>query len=231
MARSRRQGTAWAPIASTSSTAWTPHPWPTGTWIDVDSLDFTSPVASPVGATDGNNAANRLAISGTIDGISLTSGATFWIRWSTKTCPVSDDGLGIDDFSLTPHVDDSVNLFINEIHYDNDGTDVGEAIEIAGPAGTDLTGWSLVLYNGATGLSYQTQLTDPVALSGVIPNLQNGMGVLTFNYGFNGIQNGAPDGVALVNGTTVVQFLSDEGSFTAANGPAVGMLSHRYRRG
>ena len=38
--------------------------------------------------------------------------------------------------------------FINEFHYDNSGTDAGEAIEIAGPAGTNLTGWTLVLYNG-----------------------------------------------------------------------------------
>ncbi len=42
-------------------------------------------------------------------------------------------------------------VFINEIHYDNDGTDADEAIEIAGPAGTDLTGWSVVLYNGVMG--------------------------------------------------------------------------------
>ena len=31
--------------------------------------------------------------------------------------------------------------FINEIHYDNTGKDTGEAIEIAGPAGTNLSGW------------------------------------------------------------------------------------------
>ena len=47
-------------------------------------------------------------------------------------------------------------VFINELHYDNDGTDAGEAIEIAGPAGTDLTGWSLVLYNGNGGAPYTT---------------------------------------------------------------------------
>ena len=29
-------------------------------------------------------------------------------------------------------------VFINEIHYDNASTDVGEAFEIAGPAGIDL---------------------------------------------------------------------------------------------
>jgi hypothetical protein len=66
-------------------------------------------------------------------------------------------------------------VFINEIHYDNDSTDVNEAIEIAGPAGTDLSGWTLVFYNGANGQSYNVR-----ALSGVIPGLQNGFGALLF---------------------------------------------------
>jgi hypothetical protein len=45
-------------------------------------------------------------------------------------------------------------VFINEIHYDNTGTDVGEGVEIAGTAGTDLTGWSIIPYNGNGGVSY-----------------------------------------------------------------------------
>jgi hypothetical protein len=85
-------------------------------------------------------------------------------------------------------------VFINEIHYDNAGTDAGEAIEIAGPAGMDLTGWSIVLYNGSNGAVYDTD-----ALSGTIPNLCNGFGVIVLNYSTNGIQNGAPDGIAVVN--------------------------------
>lgn len=110
-------------------------------------------------------------------------------------------------------------VFINEIHYDNTGTDAGEAIEIAGPAGTALTGWSLVLYNGAGGIVYHTD-----SLSGTIPNQANGFGVL--KYLVDGIQNGAPDGIALVNSTdVVVQFLSYEGSFTAVEGPANGLTS------
>ncbi len=109
-------------------------------------------------------------------------------------------------------------IFINEIHYDNVGGDVGEAIEIAGPAGTDLTGWSVVLYNGADSQTYGT-----IPLSGTIPNLCNG-GVLAFSYA--GIQNGSPDGMALINPTsTVIQFLSYEGVITATNGPAAGMTS------
>lgn len=110
-------------------------------------------------------------------------------------------------------------VFINEIHYDNDGTDTGEAIEIAGPAGTDLSGWSLVLYNGNGNASY-----DTISLSDVIPNNQSGFGTLSFPR--NGIQNGAPDGIALVKlPDTVIQFLSYEGTFTALDGPALGMTS------
>jgi len=119
-----------------------------------------------------------------------------------------------------PALADPLAVFINEIHYDNTGTDAGEAIEIAGPAGTDLTGWSLVLYNGNGGADYNT-----TSLSGTIPDLGGGFGVVVVNYPVNGIQNGSPDGVALVNGSSVVQFLSYEGAFVATGGPANGMTS------
>ncbi|RLE32718.1 MAG: hypothetical protein DRJ61_08870 [Acidobacteria bacterium] len=110
-------------------------------------------------------------------------------------------------------------VFINEIHYDNLGTDVGEFIEVAGPAGTNLTGWSLVLYNGSNGTVYNTN-----AISGIIPDQDLGGGTLSF--AISGIQNGSPDGMALVApGDVVIQFLSYEGSFTAVGGPADGITS------
>ncbi len=112
-------------------------------------------------------------------------------------------------------------VFINEIHYDNTGTDAGEAIEIAGPAGTDLTGWSLVLYNGSNGAVYRTNV-----LSGVIPDLQNGFGAIFVTYPTDGIQNGSPDGMALVDASnSVIQFLSYEGTVTGVGGAANGMTS------
>jgi predicted extracellular nuclease len=112
-------------------------------------------------------------------------------------------------------------VFINEIHYDNVGTDTGESIEVAGPAGTDLTGWTVVLYNGTGGASYDTD-----ALSGVLTDQGGGFGTTSITYPSNGIQNGAPDGVALVDNCGVVeQFLSYEGTFTAAGGPADGLTS------
>lgn len=113
-------------------------------------------------------------------------------------------------------------VFINEIHYDNSGADSGEAVELAGATGADLTGWSLVFYNGsdpANGVVYNT-----LDLSGVFPNLQAGFGVLSFSVA--GIQNGANDGLALVNSLgDVEQFLSYEGILQAGMGPAMGTSS------
>lgn len=113
----------------------------------------------------------------------------------------------------------STTVFINEIHYDS--TDTGEAIEIAGPAGTDLSDWSLVLYNGINGYKYHT-----TTLSGLIPDQQDGYGTVVITYPEDSIQDGPPDGMALVDdGGAVIQFLSYEGTFLATNGPAMGMTS------
>ena len=113
----------------------------------------------------------------------------------------------------------AVSIFINEIHYDNAGGDTGEGVEIAGPSGNDLTGWSVVLYNGSNGLPYYTE-----TLGGVIPNQQDDFGAIFFS--MSGIQNGAPDGIALVDSESlVVQFFSYEGVLTAVNGPADGLTS------
>jgi predicted extracellular nuclease len=113
-------------------------------------------------------------------------------------------------------------LVISEIHYDNAGADVGEFVEVAGPAGTDLTGWSIVLYNGSGGSSYGP--TDPIDLSGTIDDEDGTRGALDF--ATPGLQNGGPDGLALVDPDgVVVEFLSYEGEFIAANGPAAGTMS------
>lgn len=110
-------------------------------------------------------------------------------------------------------------VFINEIHYDNVGTDTEEGVELAGLAGTDLMGWQLVPYNGNNGALYSA-----TTLTGVIPNQQSGFGTIFFS--ISGLQNGAPDSIALVDAAgSVVQFLSYEGAFEATNGPAIGMTS------
>lgn len=120
---------------------------------------------------------------------------------------------------ITSFTFSQTSVFVNEIHYDNDGADVDEGVEIAGPAGTDIAGWTIEKYNGSNGSSYGTE-----PLSGVIPDQDNGYG--TLNFPISGLQNGGPDGIALVdNSGNVIQFLSYEGSLTAVGGPADGLVS------
>jgi hypothetical protein len=109
---------------------------------------------------------------------------------------------------------------ISEFHYDNASTDAGEAVEISGPAGTNLTNWKIHLYNGNGGAVYAPTPT----LTATIPATCGSRGVVVTN--ISGIQNGDPDGIALVDPSgTVIELLSYGGSFTAVGGPAAGMVT------
>lgn len=108
--------------------------------------------------------------------------------------------------------------YISELHYDNGGADIGEFVEVHLPAGTTSAGLSVVLYNGSNGQSYDTDalesVTAPAGSAAVV--------VVEYPGTF---QNGSPDGVALVRNGTLLEFLSYEGTMTAANGPAAGVTS------
>jgi predicted extracellular nuclease len=78
----------------------------TGTWTDANALDLFSPfTVGAVGALDGNAAANRTSLSATVP-LAVAAGATFWIRWTDFDASNADDGLAVDDFSLTPLTQD-----------------------------------------------------------------------------------------------------------------------------
>ncbi|WP_353777310.1 hypothetical protein [Winogradskyella sp. 3972H.M.0a.05] len=118
----------------------------------------------------------------------------------------------ISGFAQTP--------WINEIHYDNNGSDVNEGVEIAVPttyscATNDLR---VVFYNGSTGTTYGSA-SVPTTGGATVNNVR------FIWIAQSGIQNGAPDGIALVCGSTVIQFLSYEGTFAATNGAANGLNS------
>lgn len=73
-----------------------------GSWLDLDPLDFTGPTtAGATGALDGDAADNRVLVSYTLSGLNLAPGASLWLRWSDFDATGSDDGLAIDDFSVT----------------------------------------------------------------------------------------------------------------------------------
>jgi hypothetical protein len=72
------------------------------TWTDVNALDFNSPITTgTVGALNGNLAANRTVLSSTTVAV-VDPGGTLYLRWNDFNVTGSDDGLGIDDFTLTP---------------------------------------------------------------------------------------------------------------------------------
>lgn len=112
-------------------------------------------------------------------------------------------------------------VFISELHYDdsttNDAGGVGEFVEITAPAGTDLTGWKVQLVNGNGNAVYRTD-----TLTATVGDQVSGWGtaVLTYPTSSGGVvQNGSPDGVALLDAAgSVVEFISYEGPMTASLG-------------
>ena len=115
--------------------------------------------------------------------------------------------------------------FINEFHYDNIGTDANEFVEFVLAPGEMITNFSLELYNGSNGSVYNTITSFSVGA------VEEGYQFFVANLPSNGLQNGSPDGFALIDSGSVAvsggvtQFLSYEGSFTAVGGTADGLTS------
>lgn len=98
-------------------------------------------------------------------------------------------------------------LRLTEIHYDNVGQDTGEGVEVSGPEGAALGGWTLVFVNGADGAAYRT-----VSLSGTLDG-----GVVWMPV--EGIQNGSPDGVMLLDPSgRAAEAWAWEGTLTGQDG-------------
>jgi large repetitive protein len=97
-------------------------------------------------------------------------------------------------------------LVINEVDYDQIGTDGNGFVEIhnAGAGVADLTNVDLVAVNGGDSTEY-----DRVALTGTLA----AGGHLDVPIE---LQNGAPDGLALLDGTTLLDALSYEGAISSA---------------
>lgn len=122
-------------------------------------------------------------------------------------------------------------LIINELDYDNIGTDNNEYVEIynAGNTIVDLSGIKLSLVNGATNATYSEVDLAPVGVlmpgqymvvcsATVAPLLPDATPAIIFPLASNNIQNGAPDGIAIVDTmrNTVLDALSYEGEITSA---------------
>lgn len=84
-----------------------------GTWSDFNSLDFSSPNNTTAGFLDGNAAGNKTSLTATIFNLSVANGSTFWIRWNDLNVTSSDDGLAVDDFSITAVPEPAATLWVS----------------------------------------------------------------------------------------------------------------------
>ncbi|HRH69123.1 MAG TPA: lamin tail domain-containing protein, partial [Flavobacteriales bacterium] len=119
-------------------------------------------------------------------------------------------------------------IVINEVDYDETGTDTKEFIELknVGTGPSTLTGMKVVLYNGSNGLSYGTITLPNVVLaagdyyvigSALVPNVDQVAWVQ------DGIQNGAPDGIRLTTAADVtLDQMSYEGAMLTTEGTSAG---------
>lgn len=73
-----------------------------GTWTDVNTLDFIAPKTSGSGTLDGNLSENRAAISATINGLNLEIGQTIWLRWEQRGTGNNGSYVAVDDLTVVP---------------------------------------------------------------------------------------------------------------------------------
>ena len=148
---------------------------------------------SGVEALDGLPCTTADGAAGELD-VSVAAGGAVTLR-----CLADDE---------PPPPPDPAQLVLNEVDYDQVGADADGFVEIhnAGDGAADLTNIALVAVNGGDGTEY-----DRVALTGTLaPGGHLAIAVE--------LQNGAPDGVALVDTAAgvLLDALSYEGAITAA---------------
>nr|BAD83843.1 transglutaminase [Physarum polycephalum] len=114
-------------------------------------------------------------------------------------------------------------VFFNEIHYENLGFDIKEGVEIAGPAGVNVDGWKIVIYD-----AHGAQKGE-LAIHGLLPNQQNGWGTLYIPVALPNLRGG--NALALVNYRgEVLHFISWGGNITARDGPAAGRAAEHISK-
>ena len=176
-----------------------------GDSIPLPTLSVDARTDLPSGPIPGGLASTR---SVRVGGLHVASGESIGIRFRYESPGAAPPPEGV---------------FINEFHYDNASTDTGEFVEIVvGPGyGGEISDIQLLLYNGSNGgLDGSAQVFDDADLGETTAS-----GHRLFSKFIPGIQNGSPDGFALVVEGQVREFLSYEGSFMAIEGLATGLTS------
>ena len=203
---------------------------PGGTATFTVTLDLPAPVGGS-SVTLALTPANAGAIPATVVVPAGQLSATFdYVDGSTVTSASVTATLDASTFSSTIDVVAQMGgLVINEVDYDQIGSDNAEFIEIYNgtSAPINLTGHALVLINGSNSATYATVDLGPAGTLAAKGYLVVGAATVTvpagvLKLGFAGaadqVQNGAPDGIALINKATgtLVDALSYEGAMPMA---------------
>lgn len=184
----------------------------TGTWSDVNTLDFSGPLDAAVGAKNGNDGTHHLQVGPvSIPSLTIANGATFWIRWTDFNATGADDGLAVDDFSLTATgAPPTATLSINDVTVTegNSGTVTANfTVSLSLPAG--LTG---VTFDIATAdNSATTANNDYVARSLVGQTITAGNTTYAFSVTVNGDTSVEPNETFFVNVTNVANATLGDG--------------------
>ena len=181
-----------------------------GTYTDVDQLDFTTPNTVTAGAKDGNAAGNRTSISFTISGLSIANGASFFIRWTDLDPAGSDDGLAVDDFSLTPNPVGQPTLSINDVTVfegDAGATIASFTVSLSVPAQAGGVTFDI----GTQDNSATTADSDYVGRSLTGQTIPQGNQSYTFDVTVNGDTTIEPNETLFVNVTNVVGAVVSDG--------------------
>lgn len=123
-------------------------------------------------------------------------------------------------------------LVINEVDYDQIGNDTTEFVEIFNPSAStvSLSGLALVLVNGNDNNEYGRVDLGPagsldageylvIGSATLLATLPPTTKTVAFSKAMDNVQNGAPDGLAIINvaPSTLIDALSYEGAMPAAN--------------
>lgn len=164
------------------------------------------------------------------------SAAFYRVRTIATNAPVDLDGDGVDDVAelrtgtnpLWPNAP-AASLVINEVDYDQIGTDTAEFVEILNVSANPLSlvGLRLVFINGTDNMQYQSVDLSPAGMleagqylvvkSATVFAPPDAL-TLQFSAASDNVQNGAPDGLAIFDSAfnQIVDALSYEGAITAA---------------
>ena len=173
-----------------------------GTITYTPDADFHGTDAFDYTISDGNGGTDTATVDITVD-------------------PINDPPIAVDDADTTDE-DTTVTVDVLGNDTDVDGTLDPSSVAITGApsnggvlvnADGSIDYTPALNFHGVDTFTYQV-CDDEGGLQGAV------------DFDVLGLQNGAPDGLALVDaGGVVVEFLSYEGSFTAVGGPADGMTS------